>query len=768
MSLTRYVFARMVLCVVACLAALGVDQASAQDRQNNDPFSVVMLSDTQGYVEAGGANQLLSSFKRQVQWIVRNYDSQNVAFVSHVGGLVEHGGLYQAEWDRANEVLSELDSVVPYSVGLGIKDYDEMSNRLSPANTYASRFGAKRYLDKRYPWYGQATQDNKNHFQVFKGGKWTFLHVTLEHEPSDDVLRWAQAVFNAYPQLPTIVSTHAYMWDWGRCPRAQHGGNSGQQIWDKLIRHNPQVFMVLGGHYHYRQGERHQTSVNNAGFKVYEMLASFQGLPNAGGGFMRIIQFLTDKNKIQIRTYSPITDQYMRDDNSEFTFDIDFERRFSLKPPFDIPSGAGIASFQQGVNGYAGTVDTFIQEDSPTMRNGEAAEITVDADEPEASGKATQMLLRFDKVFGTAANQVPPGSNIVAAILELTTVKAGDGATIHRVRNTWNDSITWRSLRDGLQPDGTDAFRERITTGPLGTGLMWVDVTSDIREWSRNPQSNHGWALLPLGSTAWKLKSSESDVPPRLTIVHSKPRAGVPDLARANPAVTTPERESLASAAAGGSDLAGSIKRAGVEALQRVMSQSNPASLTAKDYTDRQLMSMLTEGDVDTGEASRKARVMLASRDSGTSRLQKPKLTPPAASSRPPTTSGTTSISSQFPDPPLSFEDDLEPLTPAAEPESTSKPVASASLVPESFTSSPATNRSSKNPYGQRIQDEPEIADAALEAMSRREKFDSSDRSSQLVGADTGWMVLGVMGLMVLFGLVVIWHDSRRGQRETR
>jgi len=95
-----------------------------------------------------------------------------------------------------------------------------------------------------------------------------------------------------YPERPTIITTHAYLWDGfpkGRTffvEEENNNGSSGEKIWREIVEPNPQVFMVLNGHFHVRigsnDGENHQVSTNAAGLPVFEMLADYQDYPNGG------------------------------------------------------------------------------------------------------------------------------------------------------------------------------------------------------------------------------------------------------------------------------------------------------------------------------------------------------------------------------------------------------------------------------------------------------------------------------------------------------
>ena len=73
------------------------------------------------------------------------------------------------------------------------------------------------------------------------------------------MIAWATSVIEAYPGLPTIISTHDYL-----SPTAERlsGGfldftlvdpenhNTPEQLFQKLIVPNDQIFLVLCGHYH--------------------------------------------------------------------------------------------------------------------------------------------------------------------------------------------------------------------------------------------------------------------------------------------------------------------------------------------------------------------------------------------------------------------------------------------------------------------------------------------------------------------------------------
>ena len=90
----------------------------------------------------------------------------------------------------------------------------------------------------------------------------------------------------------------------------------------EFIKLNQQIFMVLCGHSggNLNAGQQwHQTSTNDAGLPVHEVLANYQG---TGNGWLRELRFFPDENKIEVHTYSPWLDQWST--IAEDRFDLPF------------------------------------------------------------------------------------------------------------------------------------------------------------------------------------------------------------------------------------------------------------------------------------------------------------------------------------------------------------------------------------------------------------------------------------------------------------
>jgi hypothetical protein len=190
--------------------------------------------------------------------------------------------------------------------------------------------------------------------------------------------------------------------------------------------------------------------------------------------------------------------------------------------------GGSYFTFQQGLDGYTGASDTMLIEADPGADRSAATEIGIDGDDPSGSGKDTQVLLRFDGIFGEGESRIAPGTPIRKAILRLATANSGTGASIHRMLASWDEAAGWSAHGAGGVQAGIEALAEAdVVAGALAGGTVEVDVTASLEAWSANPCLNHGWAFLPIGDDGWDFDSSEGDEPPSL-IVETRPIAGDP------------------------------------------------------------------------------------------------------------------------------------------------------------------------------------------------------------------------------------------------
>ncbi|MCA9258736.1 MAG: hypothetical protein KDA61_06035, partial [Planctomycetales bacterium] len=227
-------------------------------------------------------------------------------------------------------------------------------------------------------------------------------------------------------------------------------------------------------------------------------------------------------------------------------------------------ANVSVAKFQQGVNSYAGTTDTYLDASQPNFFFGFAENIIVDdqVGEGEASDPAgadvrpLQGLLRFEDLFGSGVDQVPAGAQIFGGFLTVKVLNpSAQDANVQLVRilQDWDDLGTWTdpqgssgsSILNGIVPDGVEAATvvESIVTTPGKAGLVEIPLGREtLQAWSNGTLDNYGWMFVSDSADSWIIASSEdgslNPFAPELTILYTDPSgAGTLEFAAAEQSV---------------------------------------------------------------------------------------------------------------------------------------------------------------------------------------------------------------------------------------
>ncbi len=175
-----------------------------------------------------------------------------------------------------------------------------------------------------------------------------------------------------------------------------------------------------------------------------------------------------------------------------------------------------VIAFQNGVDGYAGTLDTYIHEDDTSTNQGSNVKIYSDGDDDlgtaETNAQIVTGLIRFNNLFlsGGGASRtggpIPDGATIVSATLSVRTGTASGDISIasfdlHRMIATWDESSTWSSLSSGVSYNDVEAASTKTAevlspNANTAGALVSFDVTDDVQLWSSNNSlSLRGWAI---------------------------------------------------------------------------------------------------------------------------------------------------------------------------------------------------------------------------------------------------------------------------------
>jgi len=160
------------------------------------------------------------------------------------------------------------------------------------------------------------------------------------------------------------------------------------------------------------------------------------------------------------------------------------------------------------------TVDAQISADQPNTNFGNSTAINVDGLSPHAHA-----VIKFLNVFGDGPGQVPPGSSIVSATLEVNCFNFGNIMRLYRLTKDWSeDTVTWNFPWPDPGADGPGSNAGVALDGDCtSTGWRSMDITPFVQEWSGGA-SNYGIVLTDTASDGVDFDSSEGSNPPVLRV----------------------------------------------------------------------------------------------------------------------------------------------------------------------------------------------------------------------------------------------------------
>lgn len=369
-----------------------------------EPFTVAVIGDQQFALRT---TSFYPSFTAQTDWLAANAQAHNIRFVTQVGDLIENGDDL-AQWNRAEDGMATFDTAtdadggsgIPWSVSYGNHEEDASQPGNDPAGAWAhlyrqyfgSASGAHRYAGQ--PEFGGVSANDLNTWHIIRSSNEVdareYLMLNLEYDapghapgsnpdpseiPAFDAIAWAWEVLEQHPGIPTILTTHVFEGTafgppsnpWYSGP----GRNSQLEIFDKLVKDNPQIFMVLSGH---TGQESHQVKTNAAGLPVLQMVTDYtKWLPNGGNGYLRLVELDEDADEIRVQTftpgipeYSPPTPEgYRTNADGEFILAMDWATRFP------VPEGPVVGTpVVEAVTGEGATMEV-------RLRNEAADEVTL-------------------------------------------------------------------------------------------------------------------------------------------------------------------------------------------------------------------------------------------------------------------------------------------------------------------------------------------------------------------------------------------------------
>ena len=293
-------------------------------------WTLAILPDIQNY-----STNFPGILRLQTQWIVDNKEKYNIVYVLQNGDMTNR--CKDFEWKHAQQGLGILDSFVPYAIVPGNHDYEPKGSSKSRQTRISEYFPPSHF--ENWPTFGGTMEEGhiENNFHLFEAGNRKWIVIGLEWGPRDKTLAWLDGLLHQHADRQAIVLTHAYLYsdstryDWAQKGKKQSWNphsyptpgsvNDGEEMWQKVLKKHPNVFMVMNGHV-CNDGLGFQVSKGDHGNLVNEMLVNYQVQEIGGGGWLRLLEFLPDGKTVQAKTYSPLYDRFNTSEDNQFTMEI--------------------------------------------------------------------------------------------------------------------------------------------------------------------------------------------------------------------------------------------------------------------------------------------------------------------------------------------------------------------------------------------------------------------------------------------------------------
>ncbi|TCC88570.1 hypothetical protein EZ428_18185 [Pedobacter frigiditerrae] len=318
--------------------------ALSDDPATGDEFTLVLIGDTQNYVDfennTGDSDcQTYQPLLDQMQWIADNKTIENIKYVITLGDMTDNYNPNPAttegtnQWTRIRTAYNILrDANVPFGAVPGNHDqlFESASIHSYPVHPgYTSNFGRSQFISPAWPnanfhkWeYPAGT--NENHIDVVNtpAGELAILYFRWEHERSASVAArdaaYAEITKPEYANRKIIIATHFAI-----TPTYQDAKNDAEwgllghdnyyqsgELYDKF-KDLPNFFLLVGGHVG-GEVQRHET---HNGVVVQSYNSDYSGCSRPEG-MLRTLRFSKVKDKITLKTFvastGEVTNQFDR------------------------------------------------------------------------------------------------------------------------------------------------------------------------------------------------------------------------------------------------------------------------------------------------------------------------------------------------------------------------------------------------------------------------------------------------------------------------
>lgn len=194
--------------------------------------------------------------------------------------------------------------------------------------------------------------------------------------------------------------------------------------------------------------------------------------------------------------------------------------------------GGGTIVLQDGLNGYAGTSDTHIENRVDSVDTNYGGSTTMRLSSRSTREQLKYGFLRFD------LSSVPAGATLSGVTLQLTDDGAtGSNISLYEATGAWDERLATYTNSSGLL--GTTSYGTATAPGSAGSTItLNLNPTglAKVQEWVNNPDNNFGFTLqtdLNSNNKTTGIRSREVGTPterPKLSLTYSSDAQAGPEI----------------------------------------------------------------------------------------------------------------------------------------------------------------------------------------------------------------------------------------------
>lgn len=353
------------------------DEVEALATLQEGEFTVAVLGDTQKTIEYNP-----EMIENTMNYFVQNKERLNLQYVISVGDIVDDVDLEldgKADPDaqltsakRAYSILKE--NGVPFALTLGNHDYEDMAFNNRTMDMF-NRYFPLSFYDGMETYAGSMNDTLENTYHYFNVGNQKYMIVVLGHNPTDEILDWANDVVAANGDRKTIVVTHGYLDGGGYAPLGPvpeyYSGGYGQRtphgdhIWEKFVSRHENIFMVFCGHELGLDNDRivRCDVYGEHGNIVHQFMTNPADIEYGGAGLTALFTFRKD-GTVDVRYFCPTNGKYYNS-ASQFQFDVEdnLPENLSGKTTQNVinrgPLTENYIAYPEGDERFLSTADAF-------------------------------------------------------------------------------------------------------------------------------------------------------------------------------------------------------------------------------------------------------------------------------------------------------------------------------------------------------------------------------------------------------------------------